>query len=114
MLSLCLFALPVLFLGAAEPGCGDSTINNPLGCGNNSVSAILSKIMNLVALVGGIVVVFFVIYSGFTLVMAKGNPDGLKKAKDMFFATVIGGAILLGAYVIANVIVKTVQDTVGK
>jgi hypothetical protein len=30
----------------------------------------------------------------------------------MFFATVIGGAILLGADVIANVVVNTVKDTI--
>jgi len=68
----------------------------------------------LVTTVGSIVVVFFIIYSGYTLVISRGNPDGLKKAKEMFYATVIGGAVLLGADIIANAVVTTVNTTVGR
>jgi hypothetical protein len=97
----------------AQNGPSATTIDNPLGAKNTSVQALLLKVMNLVAIVGGIVVVFFIIYSGFTLVMARGNPEGLKKGKEMLFATIIGGAILLGADVIANVVVSTVKATTG-
>jgi hypothetical protein len=107
--------LPMVMVFAQDPpvdGSTGATIENPLGEGNDSVNAILLKIMDLVAMVGGVVVVFFIIYSGYTFVMAQGNPEGLKKAKDMFFATIIGGAILLGADVIANVVVGTVKSTI--
>jgi hypothetical protein len=60
------------------------------------------------------VVVFFIIYSGYKFVTARGNQAEVTKAKDIFFATVIGGAILLGADVIATVVVNTVKTTVGK
>jgi hypothetical protein len=90
-------------------GCNPAAINNPLGCNNTSVQAILGKIMNIVAAVGGVVVVFFIIYSGFKFVMAKGNPSEIEKAKETFFATVIGGAILLGAEIIANVVLGTIN-----
>jgi heme/copper-type cytochrome/quinol oxidase subunit 2 len=96
----------------ALPGCDPATINNPLGCGNNSVQALLTKIMGLVATVGAIVVVFFVIYSGYKFVTARGNPKELEDAKKIFFATIIGGAILLGAEVIGKVVVTTVNDTI--
>jgi hypothetical protein len=103
--------LPLLISHAAHGG--GSTIKNPLGDENTSVHDLLVRVMNLVAMVGGIVVVFFIIYSGYTLVMARGNPEGLKKGKEMLFATIIGGAILLGADVIANVVVNTVKATTG-
>jgi len=112
--SFSLVVLLPLFVSYANPGAGSSNmIQNPLGDNNTSVQALLLKVMNLVAIVGGIVVVFFIIYSGFTLVMARGNPEGLKKGKEMLFATIIGGAILLGADVIANVVVNTVKATTG-
>ena len=89
------------------------TIHNPLGSDTMEIKDLLLKIMNLVATIGGIVVVFFIIYSGFKFVMARGNPAELEKARDMLLFTVIGGAILLGADVIANVVVNTVKATTG-
>ena len=102
------------FLIFAQNGGSGATIQNPLGDNNTSVQDILLKVMNLVAMIGEIVVVFFIIYSGFKFVTARGNPSEVTKAKDTFLATVIGGAILLGADVIANVVVNTVNSTVGK
>jgi hypothetical protein len=88
------------------------TIDNPLK--SSDVKVILVDIMNLVATVGAVVVVFFIIYSGYKFVSARGNEAEVTKAKDIFFATIIGGAILLGADVIANVVINTVNTTVGK
>jgi hypothetical protein len=89
-----------------------STIKNPLK--SDSVTGILTDILSLVFKVGIIVVVFFIIFSGFKFVTARGNEGEISKAKDMFFATVIGGAILLGADIIATVVYNTVNTTIGK
>jgi hypothetical protein len=88
------------------------TIKNPLA--SNDVNDLLTDIMKLVVTAGAIVVVFFIIYSGYKFVAARGNPSQIEDAKKTFYATVIGGAILLGADVIANVVVKTVNTTVGR
>jgi hypothetical protein len=69
--------------------------------------------MNLVATVGAIIVVFFIIYSGYKFVTAGDSDTDRTKAKNIFYATIIGGAILLGADVIANVVVQTVKDATG-
>lgn len=97
--------LPIFIFAAGE------TINNPLK--HNDVNLILTDIMNLVATAGAIVVVFFIIYSGFKFVSARGNEAEVTKAKDIFWATIVGGAILLGADVIARVVVNTVYQTTG-
>ncbi len=95
----------------AQAGGSGATIQNPLK--SSDLKVLLVNFMNLVAVVGGIVVVFFIIYSGFKLVMAKGNPGKITEAQNMLLGTVIGGAILLGADIIANVVVNTVKATVG-
>jgi len=105
------FIFSPILIFAQIGGSATTTIQNPLK--SNDVRGILVDIMNLVAIVGGIVVVLFIIYSGFTYVTANGDTGKIEKARDMFFATVIGGAILLGADVIANVVINTVKDTVG-
>ncbi|MFA7252278.1 MAG: hypothetical protein WC027_00235 [Candidatus Paceibacterota bacterium] len=104
LLSFVILFLP-MFLFAAE------TIHNPLK--SNDVNAILGDIMKLVATAGAIVVVFFIIYSGYKFVTARGNESEVTKAKDIFWATIIGGAILLGADVIATVVINTVRTTTG-
>jgi len=104
--------IPFFILFAGEiGGAGAPTITNPLG--TDSVKVLLLRIMNLVASVGAIVVVFFIIYSGYKFVTAGDSDTDRTKAKDIFFSTVIGGAILLGADVIANVVVNTVKATTG-
>ncbi len=110
VLSLGILLIPMFIFAA--PG-GGTTIENPLGDNNMELKDLLLKIMNLVAKLGGIVVVFMIIYSGYKFVMAQGNPGEVEKAKDMFYYTVIGGAILLGADIIANVVVETVKTTTG-
>jgi hypothetical protein len=51
----------------------------------------------------------FVIYSGFLFVSARGSEDKVKTAKKTFYSTIIGTAILLGAWVIVTVISATVR-----
>lgn len=69
------------------------TIKNPLG-GPQNVEGFISYILQYVVKIGGIVAIFAFIYSGFLFVQAQGNPDGLKKAKDFFYGTCIGVAVL--------------------
>jgi len=49
-----------------------------------------------------------VIYSGFLFVFARGNSEKLGKAKDALLYTLIGAAILLGSWAIAEMIQATV------
>lgn len=107
------FVFAPLFFAFAGSGDGavNYTIENPLG--SSEVKVILVSIMNLVATVGSMVVVFFIILSGYKFVTAGSSDTDRTKAKEMFYATIIGGAILLGADVIANVVVNTVKTTVG-
>jgi len=51
-----------------------------------------------------------IIYSGFLFVTAQGNSEKLTKAKKALLYTIIGAALLLGSYVIATAIGKTVDE----
>ncbi len=96
-----------------ETGGGDSPTSpflpNPLGK-NTTISSFIAKILEIVIYIGGIVAVFFIIYSGFLFVMARGNEDKLKGAKQTILYTVIGVAILLGAVVIQTIIKGTLVE----
>ncbi len=88
--------------------CGSGEICNPIKA--NDLYAFISDVLTEVAKLGAVVVVFFIIYSGFLFVTAQGNEEKLKTAKKALLYTLIGAAILLGASLIATVIKNTVSE----
>ncbi len=109
-LAIFLFLFSPVFIFAVDANLS-TTIKNPLKSEN--VNQILLDVMNLVAKIGGVLVVLFIIYSGYKFVTAGESDQNRDKAKNIFYATVIGGAILLGADIIANIIIGTVKSTAG-
>ena len=93
--------------GVTKTGGG---IENPLGKSNNNLATFLQKILRVVFELGAIVVVFFIVFSGFKYVMAQGNPAEISKVHTMLLWTAVGAAVLLGAQTIADVIQNTVTQ----
>jgi uncharacterized BrkB/YihY/UPF0761 family membrane protein len=111
----CVFTVTLLFLAlssvyAAIPGEGHKIYNPLERSGINDIPTLVSTIVDQVANVGYFVIVFFILYSGFLFVTARGDEAGLKKAKEVFLWTVIGAAVLLGAKVLSAVIKGTVNQ----
>lgn len=85
-------------------------IENPLGDKVNSIPALIKTALEFVVKIGVPVIAFAIIFVGFSFVAAQGNPEKLKKAKDSMLYTLIGAAIVLGAFVIAKAIGGTVEQ----
>ncbi len=84
------------------------TITNPLK-DTNTINDLIKKILEGVIKIGLPVLVLAVIYSGFLFVSAQGNSEKLSEAKRSLTYTLIGAAILLGSWAIAQLIVDTVK-----
>lgn len=83
---------------------GSGGLKNPLS-GISSIDQFVVAILNKIVLpIGAVVVVIFIIYSGFLFVTARGNESQLEKAKHVFLYVIIGSAILLGSVIISGVI----------
>jgi hypothetical protein len=79
-----------------------------------TLESFIGAILNDIVLpIGAVVVVIFIIYSGFLFVTAQGNETKLEKAKTTFLWTVIGAAVLLGSWAIAQVIKTTIDQLRG-
>ncbi len=121
--------IPVVFIRAAgtgtstesgfNTGTGTSTgsgltinskIENPLPNGPQTIPEFIKKIIEIVLVVGVPLLVLAFIYAGFLFVKAQGNSGEIEVAKRTFVYTIIGGALLLGAFVIADAIGQTVKD----
>ena len=74
-------------------------LKNPLK--SNTFADLIKNIAKIVAQIGFPIAVLAIIYSGFLFVTARGNEKQLEDAKRTFLWTIIGTAILLGAWAIA-------------
>ncbi|MCA9352707.1 hypothetical protein KC901_00825 [Patescibacteria group bacterium] len=87
---------------------------NPLAKGGvNDIPTLVREILKIIITIGVPVIALAIIYAGFKFVAAQGNPEKLKKAKDTFVYVIIGAAILLAAYAIAEAIDATVAAIRG-
>lgn len=81
-------------------------INNPINA--DTIDGFIKTLLEGVLKIGLPIVALAIIYSGFLFVSARGNSESLKKAKSALLYSVIGAAILLGAWAIAQLIANTV------
>ncbi len=81
-------------------------IKNPIGVDNlqDFIKAILDGVLRIAIPI----IVLAIIYSGFLFVKARGNPEELKTAKNSLMYTLIGSAVLLGSWAIAQIVADTV------
>lgn len=118
--SLYVFIMPIISF--AQTGGNSSTggnsgcdptkgLCNPLaGNGIDSIPALIQKVLEGALKIGIPVIALAIIYSGFLFVFARGNSEKLGKAKNSLLYTLIGAAILLGSWAIAEMINVTITS----
>lgn len=110
LLIIFLSFLPRLSLAAGE-GPSVTGLENPFKDGADSLGDFVQILATDVVMpIGAVVVVLFIIYSGYLFVVAQGNPAKLEEAKRAFLYSCIGAVVLLGAWAIAQVIQNTVDQ----
>ncbi len=82
---------------------GSNKLENPLNNINNFCD-LVKVILDAVIIIGMPIAVLFLVYVGFGFIIARGNPEKMKVARQNFLYTVIGIAIFLGAWTIAKII----------
>lgn len=89
----------------------DVKLQNPLKV-DNIKDAVKFFVNTLIKIAIPVIVVFF-IWSGLKFILAQGKPDEITKAKQMFWYTIIGTLLILGAWTITNAIIGTVNSIVS-
>jgi hypothetical protein len=97
-------------LGNDASSGGSSTqvghIKNPIKVDN--IQDFIKTVLEGVLRIAIPIVVLAIIYSGFLFVKARGNEKELETAKNALLYTLIGAAVLLGSWAIAQIIADTV------
>ena len=81
-------------------------IKNPIKVDN--IQDFIKTVLEGILRIAIPIVVLAIIYSGFLFVKARGNEKELATAKDALLYTLIGAAVLLGSWAIAQIIADTV------
>ncbi len=111
-ISLVAWGLPyVAFAATCNNKTGGTAFSNPLNvC---TLSQFVEEALQVFVMIMLPVIAFFIVLAGFNFVFARGNPEGLKKAKMNFLFVIIGTCLMLGAWLLANLIGATVSQVTG-
>jgi hypothetical protein len=82
------------------------TIENPIK--TDTLNGLIKTILEGVIKIGIPIIALALVYCGFLFVQARGSTEKLNTAKKSLLYTLIGAAILLGAWAIAQLISETV------
>lgn len=71
-----------------------------------SFSGVIWAIASAIIKIAVPLAAIFLIYAGILFVTAQGNEEQLKRAKSVFWYTIVATALIVGAYAIASAIVE--------
>lgn len=98
------------FLALAQSSTVQSTngakLVNPIQA--ETLNGFIKTLLEGVLRIGIPIVALAIIYCGFLFVSARGNSEKISTAKDALLYTLIGAAILLGSWAIAQLVSDTV------
>jgi len=93
-----------------EGDTADTKLTSPLKDSIGSIDKLVETILNSIVLpIGASVAAVAIIYSGFLYVKAQGKPGELEKAHEAIKWTLVGTAVILGAWVISQLIGGTID-----
>jgi len=109
MLAVLVAPLQLVYADNLNGGGAQIKLENPLK-NVTTVEGLIAAVLDFIVKIGTVIAVFFVILSGFQFVLARGNPEGISKAKTTFLWTIVGALILIGAKVLSEVICNTANQ----
>jgi TRAP-type C4-dicarboxylate transport system permease small subunit len=97
LLSFLLLAMPVLAASADV----------------SKVQSFIQSVIQILVTLAGLVSVGFFVWGGVGYITSSGNPESLDRSKKTILYSAIGLAIVLGAFVISNIITQVATGAFG-
>lgn len=89
---------------------GINKVGETIQLGTQDIRTTVARIINVAMGLLGIVAVVIILAGGFMWMTAGGNEDKVGEAKKLIFAGIIGLAIILSAFAIANFVVTSLVN----
>lgn len=81
--------------------------------GVSNVESFIKSIITVVAGLAGLVATGFFVAGGFTYITSSGNPEQLDRAKRTLTWSAVGLAIVIAAFVLANIVTTLATQAFG-
>ena len=106
------YCLAVIFIAIGAPFVlANVALAAPAGVSN--VENFIRSVIQVVAGLAGLVATGFFVAGGFTYITSSGNPEQLDKAKRTITWSAIGLAIVIAAFVLANIVTTLARQAFG-
>ncbi|MFA6017207.1 MAG: hypothetical protein WC744_03920 [Patescibacteria group bacterium] len=83
---------------------GAQTINGPLDSSVDSLGAIITKALNFIMPMAGIILLFVLISGGYDYMMSQGNADKIKAGQAKITSGIVGFILLIISFLITRLI----------
>ena len=107
---LAIVLMPAAVMAKSTANLGLNQFGGQTQLGTKSLPATVASIINVAMGLLGMVVVILILAGGFMWMIAAGDADKIKKAKGLIFGGIIGLAIILSAYAIAQFVVGSLLN----
>ena len=112
MVSRKTYCLAAIFIAVGAPFVlANVALAAPAGVSN--VENFIRSVIQVVAGLAGLVATGFFVAGGFTYITSSGNPEQLDKAKRTITWSAIGLAIVIAAFVLANIVTTLAPQAFG-
>lgn len=81
--------------------------------GVSNVETFIKSVITALAGLAGLVATGFLVVGGFSYITSSGNPEHLDRAKRTIMFSLMGLAIVIGAFVISNIVTTLATNAFG-
>lgn len=92
------------------------TVASPVFAAGTDVSKIQSfiqEVIQVMVTIAGLVSAGFFVWGGFGYITSSGNPESLDRSKKTIVYSAIGLAVVLGAFVLSNIVTQIATGAFG-
>ena len=80
----------------------------------SQVESFIRSVITTIAGLAGLIATGFLVYGGLIYITSSGNPERLDGAKRTLFFSAMGLAIVIGAFVLSNIVTTLATNAFGK
>lgn len=77
------------------------------------VETFIQSVIQVMVTLSGLVAAGFFVWGGFRYITSSGDPESLDKSKKTIFYSAIGLTIVLGAFVLSNIVSQLASSAFG-
>lgn len=79
----------------------------------SQIQSFIKSVIQILVTLAGLVSVGFFVWGGFGYITSSGNPESLDRSKKTILYSAIGLAIVLGAFVLSNIVAQLAGTAFG-